>query len=282
MINCCGQDFSYPNKNNKLAKTYAGVAVEPQKIVAGTTLPKDFDEFWNNELTKLRSEALEIKETKVSSKLLPKNIEAFDVFIKRGDIIATAFVAYPKNAKTKSLSGCLTFLGASKVNAELPVALFYAKKFNCIAINVNFHGLENHYPVDKDKLKTIVKRFISKNMEELKLGVVETRFADIIWQNEPIPSGELVKICEKELSWKKPTTYTVLRKLCERGIFQNQDSVVTSLISREEYYAKWSEQFVEETFKGSFPAFLAAFSSRKKLSEKDIAELEKLIRDSRR
>ena len=146
--------ISYPNKNNKLAKTYAGVAVEPQKIVAGTTLPKDFDEFWNNELTKLRSEALEIKETKVSSKLLPKNIEAVDVFIKRGDIIATAFVAYPKNAKTKSLSGCLTFLGASKVNAELPVALFYAKKFNCIAINVNFHGFENHYPVDKDKLKT--------------------------------------------------------------------------------------------------------------------------------
>lgn len=119
-------------------------------------------------------------------------------------------------------------------------------------------------------------------MKDMKLGPIESRFADIIWEQEPIASGELVKICEVELTWKKPTTYTVLRKLCERGIFQNQDSVVTSLISREDYYAKWSEQFVEETFKGSFPAFLAAFSARKKLSEKDIEELEKLIRDSRR
>ena len=119
-------------------------------------------------------------------------------------------------------------------------------------------------------------------MKDMKLGQIESRFADLIWENEPIASGELVKICEKELTWKKATTYTVLRKLCERGIFQNQDSVVSSLISREEYYARWSEQFVEETFKGSFPAFLAAFSSRKKLSEKDIAELENLIRDSRR
>lgn len=119
-------------------------------------------------------------------------------------------------------------------------------------------------------------------MKDMKLGPIESRFADFIWQNEPIASGELVKICEAELSWKKPTTYTVLRKLCERGIFQNQDSVVTSLISREDYYARWSEQFVEETFHGSFPAFLAAFSSRKKLSEKEIAELEKLIQDSRR
>ena len=86
-------------------------------------------------------------------------------------------------------------------------------------------------------------------MKDMKLGPIESRFADIIWEQEPIASGELVKICEEELTWKKPTTYTVLRKLCERGIFQNQDSVVTSLISREEYYAKWSEQFVEETFK---------------------------------
>ena len=119
-------------------------------------------------------------------------------------------------------------------------------------------------------------------MKDMKLGPIESRFADLIWEHEPIASGELVKICEVELTWKKPTTYTVLRKLCERGIFQNQDSVVTSLISREDYYARWSEQFVDETFKGSFPAFLAAFSSRKKLSEKDIAELEKMIKDSRR
>ncbi len=119
-------------------------------------------------------------------------------------------------------------------------------------------------------------------MKDMKLGPIESRFADIIWQNEPIPSGELVKICEKELSWKKPTTYTVLRKLCERGIFQNQDGQVTSLISHDDFYAMQSEQFVEETFHGSLPAFLAAFTSRKKLSEKEILELEKMIQDSRR
>ncbi len=118
-------------------------------------------------------------------------------------------------------------------------------------------------------------------MEEKKLGVIESRFADIIWANEPIKSGDLVKVCAVELTWKKPTTYTVLRKLCERGIFQNIEGVVSSVISREEFYAMQSEQFVEETFQGSLPAFLAAFTSRKKLSEQEILELEELIRNSR-
>ena len=89
-------------------------------------------------------------------------------------------------------------------------------------------------------------------------------------------------ICAAELNWKRTTTYTVLKKLCDKGIFELKDRMVTTLMSREEFYAIQSTQFVEETFKGSFPAFLAAFSSRKRLSEKDIAELEKLIRDSRR
>ena len=119
-------------------------------------------------------------------------------------------------------------------------------------------------------------------MSDMKLGVIESRFADIIWQNEPLTSGELVKICAKELSWKKPTTYTVLRKLCERGIFQNVDGTVSSILSREEFYARKSEQFVKEEFKGSLPAFLAAFTSRNKLSEEEILELEELIRKSRR
>lgn len=118
-------------------------------------------------------------------------------------------------------------------------------------------------------------------MTDAKLGVIESRFADIIWKNEPLPSGELVKLCEKELSWKKPTTYTVLRKLCERGIFQNQNGMVSSIISREEFYAMQSENFVNETFDGSLPAFLAAFTTRKKLSKKEIEELERLIRDNR-
>ena len=118
-------------------------------------------------------------------------------------------------------------------------------------------------------------------MGEMKLGAIEARFADIIWKNEPISSGELVKICIKELSWKKSTTYTVLRKLCERGIFQNIDGMVSSVISRDDFYAVWSEEFVQETFKGSLPAFLTAFTSRKKLSEQEIFELEQLIKKSR-
>ncbi|MBE6756730.1 MAG: BlaI/MecI/CopY family transcriptional regulator [Ruminococcaceae bacterium] len=114
-------------------------------------------------------------------------------------------------------------------------------------------------------------------MDNTSLGAVESRFADIIWQNEPLSSGELVKICEKELNWKKPTTYTVLRKLCERGIFKNEGGTVSSVISREEFYAVQSEKFVEETFDGSLPAFIAAFTKRKNLSEKDIDEIRRMI-----
>lgn len=119
-------------------------------------------------------------------------------------------------------------------------------------------------------------------MTNIKLGVIEARFADIIWQNEPLPSGELVKLCDEELSWKKSTTYTILRKLCERGIFQNKDGIVSSIISRDEFYAIQSEEFVNETFQGSLPAFLAAFTSRKKLSEQEIVELQSLINNNRR
>ena len=104
-------------------------------------------------------------------------------------------------------------------------------------------------------------------MSNKKMGVLESRFADFIWNNEPVTSGQLVKMAEKELSWKSTTSYTVLKRLCERGIFQNKDGAVTSLISREEFYALQSEQFVEETFDGSLPAFLAAFGTRKKMTE---------------
>ena len=118
-------------------------------------------------------------------------------------------------------------------------------------------------------------------MSELRMGAIESRFADMIWENEPVPSPELVKLAERELNWKKSTTYTVLKRLCERGIFQNQGGVVTSLISRQDFYAVQSEKFVEETFSGSLPAFLAAFTTRKKLSEEEIAELQTLIDQSR-
>ncbi|MBQ7826910.1 MAG: BlaI/MecI/CopY family transcriptional regulator [Clostridia bacterium] len=114
-------------------------------------------------------------------------------------------------------------------------------------------------------------------MDEMRLGAVESKFAELIWQNEPISSGELVKLCLSELDWKKSTTYTVLKKLCDRGIFQNNDSMVTSLISKDDFYSMQSEKFVEETFEGSLPAFIAAFTSRKKLSDKEIAEIRKMI-----
>lgn len=114
-------------------------------------------------------------------------------------------------------------------------------------------------------------------MEESRLGAVESRFADIIWRYEPLSSGELVKLCEKELAWKKSTTYTVLKKLCERGIFQNVDGIVSSQISRDEFCAMQSERFIEETFDGSLPAFIAAFASRKALSPEEIALLRKTI-----
>lgn len=114
-------------------------------------------------------------------------------------------------------------------------------------------------------------------MEMLKLGIVEAQFAELIWTNEPIASGELVKLCEKELNWKKSTTYTVLKKLCERGIFQNNDGVVTSQLTRDEFNAVQSEQFVEDTFEGSLPAFLAAFTSRKTLSKEEVEEIRRLI-----
>ena len=118
-------------------------------------------------------------------------------------------------------------------------------------------------------------------MAEFRLGAVETRFADLIWDNEPLSSGELVKLCEQELNWKKSTTYTILRRLCERGIFRNENGTVSSLMSKNEFNAIQSEKFVEETFDGSLPKFLAAFSMQKKLSEKEIEELQKFI-DERR
>ena len=118
-------------------------------------------------------------------------------------------------------------------------------------------------------------------MEELRLGAVESKFADIIWNNEPIPSGELVKLCNQKLEWKKSTTYTMLKRLCERGIFKNENGVVSSILTKEEFGAAQSERIIEDTFDGSLPAFIAAFASRKKLSAKDVEELQKMIDEIR-
>ena len=114
-------------------------------------------------------------------------------------------------------------------------------------------------------------------MEQTKLGAVEARFADIVWANAPLSSGRLVKLCETELQWKKSTTYTVLKKLCDRGLFQNIGGTVSPLVSREEYYGRQSQAFVEESFSGSLPAFIAAFTKQRKLTAKEVAEIRAMI-----
>ncbi len=114
-------------------------------------------------------------------------------------------------------------------------------------------------------------------MTELQLGAVESRFADIIWSHEPVSSSEIVKLAEESLRWKKSTTYTVLKRLCEKGIFKNEGGIVTSVISRDEFYALQSQKFVEQTFDGSLPAFLAAFTSGKTLTDDEVAYLRRMI-----
>lgn len=118
-------------------------------------------------------------------------------------------------------------------------------------------------------------------MSEYRLGAIELKFADIIWSHEPLSSGELVKISENSLKWKKSTTYTILRRLCDRGIFKNDRGTVTSLISKEQFFALQSEEFVENTFDGSLPGFLTAFVKRRKLSEQEVEELKRIIDENR-
>ena len=114
-------------------------------------------------------------------------------------------------------------------------------------------------------------------METYKLGEMEQKFADLIWEHAPIASGELTKLCEKAFGWKRTTTYTMLKRLCLRGIFVNEKGIVEVRMRREEFLAAQGEQFLEEHFDGSLPKFLAAFSRKKKLDSQEIAELKKLI-----
>ncbi len=117
-------------------------------------------------------------------------------------------------------------------------------------------------------------------MAEIQLGIAESRFADMIWENEPISSSDLVKLAEREFSWKRTTTHTVIKRLCDKGLFENNKGIVSSLISRDEFYSLQSVKYVEESFNGSLPAFIAAFSKGKKLSEKDIEEIRKMIEEA--
>ena len=114
-------------------------------------------------------------------------------------------------------------------------------------------------------------------MNTYQLGAVESRFADIIWEHEPLTSAQLVTLCEQQLQWKKSTTYTVLKRLCEKGIFKNEKGAVTSVVTRDDFYGAQSEKFVEDTFGGSLPAFLAAFTKRKKLSADEVEQLRKMV-----
>lgn len=116
-----------------------------------------------------------------------------------------------------------------------------------------------------------------RQMREYRLAEGEARFARLVWQKEPVPSPELVRICEKEFGWKKSTTYTVLKKLCDRGMFRNENAVVTSLISEEEFESYKSRKFVEDSFGGSIPRFLTAFMGGRKLTKKQAEEIKRLI-----
>lgn len=118
-------------------------------------------------------------------------------------------------------------------------------------------------------------------MPEYRLGEIESQFADLIWKNQPLTTAAMSALAAEVFGWKRTTTYTVLKRLCEKGLFQNQNGTVVALLSREEFYARQSEAYVEDTFQGSLPAFLAAFGSRKKLSDKEIDELQSIINSMR-
>lgn len=105
----------------------------------------------------------------------------------------------------------------------------------------------------------------------------EYKFCLILWENEPIKSTDLVKLCDKQLGWKKATTYTVIKRLGERGVLKNEDAIVTSLVSKEEVQQAQMDELLERTFEGSMPAFIAAFAKRQKLSDEEIKKLQDMI-----
>ena len=114
-------------------------------------------------------------------------------------------------------------------------------------------------------------------MKEIQLGVIEAKFADTIWDHEPVTSSELVKLSAVEFNWKRTTTHTVLRRLCDKGLFRNDNGVVHAVISRQDFYASQSRKYVDETFNGSLPAFIAAFTKYNSLTPKEAAEIRKMI-----
>ena len=114
-------------------------------------------------------------------------------------------------------------------------------------------------------------------MAEIQLGVIEARYADMIWEREPVTSSELVKLTAEAFHWKRTTAHNVLRRLCDKGLFQNDNGTVTARVSRQEFYARQSRQFVEDTFDGSLPAFIAAFTKNSRLTAVEAAEIRRMI-----
>lgn len=119
-------------------------------------------------------------------------------------------------------------------------------------------------------------------MDKTTLGAVESRFADLIWANAPMTTAQLIALAKEALDWKRTTTYTVLKRLCERGLFDLTDGTVTAVISRAEFYERQSREYVQSAFDGSLPAFVAAFSRGRKLKSEEVEALQRLIDESRR
>ena len=116
-------------------------------------------------------------------------------------------------------------------------------------------------------------------MTDMTMGAVESRFASLIWNNEPITAAELARLADRELKWKKTTAYTALKRLCEKGIFRNDGGTVTSVLTREEYQTRQSRRFLDENWGGSIPSFLAAFTKPGRLSRKDLEDIRKMLDD---
>lgn len=114
-------------------------------------------------------------------------------------------------------------------------------------------------------------------MEPYKLGEMEERFAELIWEHAPVRSGELTRLCEAAFSWKRTTTYTMLKRLCDRGLFANENGMVTVRMSREDFQSARGEQFIRENFEDSLPLFVAAFAKKRRLREEEIRMLKSLI-----
>ena len=114
-------------------------------------------------------------------------------------------------------------------------------------------------------------------MTEIQLGVIEARYADMIWEHEPVSSSELVKMTAVEFNWKRTTAHNVLRRLIDKGLFKNENGLVTAVISREEFYSRQSKKYVQDTFAGSLPDFIAAFTQNNRLSAEEAEAIHKMI-----